>query len=62
MFIEAHVCKSMRNSILDSPNVKDFMKATEEQFVTANKSLANTVMKNFWAKILIHPKIYASIY
>lgn len=46
MFIKAHVCKSKRNSIFDCLNVKDFMKAIKEQFVTSEKLLANALIKN----------------
>lgn len=46
MFIKAHVCQSKRNSIFDCLNVKDFMKAIKEQFVTSEKLLANALIKN----------------
>ncbi|TXG57294.1 hypothetical protein EZV62_018607 [Acer yangbiense] len=45
MLVKSHICKSIRGSIPDCPKVTDFMKAIEEQFVSSDKALANTLMK-----------------
>ncbi|GMP67119.1 hypothetical protein CsSME_00027215 [Camellia sinensis var. sinensis] len=45
MLIKSYINKGIRGSILDCDKVKVFMKAIEEQFVTSDKALANTLMK-----------------
>ncbi|KAI9173946.1 hypothetical protein LWI28_009158 [Acer negundo] len=45
MLVKSHICKSIRGSIPECPKVTDFMKAIEEQFVSSDKALANTLMK-----------------
>ncbi|GMP42000.1 hypothetical protein CsSME_00011892 [Camellia sinensis var. sinensis] len=43
--IKSHISKGIRGSIPDCDKVKVFMKAIEEQFVTPDKALANTLVK-----------------
>ena len=45
MLIKTHVGKSIKGSIPKCDKVKDFTKATEDQFVTSNMALASTLMK-----------------
>ncbi|XP_016459201.1 uncharacterized protein LOC107782778 [Nicotiana tabacum] len=45
MLIKAHISQSIRGSITNSDNVKAYMKAIDEQFVSYNKALASTLMK-----------------
>ncbi|KAF7130380.1 hypothetical protein RHSIM_Rhsim10G0199300 [Rhododendron simsii] len=44
MLIKTHISSSIRNSIPSCDKVKDYMKAIEEQFVSSDKALANTLM------------------
>ncbi|XP_016546191.2 uncharacterized protein LOC107846273 [Capsicum annuum] len=45
ILIKAHINQSIRGSIPNNDNVKDYMKAIDQQFVSSNKALANTLMK-----------------
>ncbi|XP_070020435.1 uncharacterized protein [Nicotiana sylvestris] len=45
MLVKAHISQSIRGSIPDSDKVKAYMKAIDEQFVSSDKALANTLMK-----------------
>uniref|UniRef100_A0A1U7VRY4 Uncharacterized protein LOC104220026 n=1 Tax=Nicotiana sylvestris TaxID=4096 RepID=A0A1U7VRY4_NICSY len=45
MLIKAHISQSIRGSIPNSDKIKAYMKAIDEQFVSSNKALANTLMK-----------------
>ncbi|OIT01671.1 hypothetical protein A4A49_56730, partial [Nicotiana attenuata] len=47
MLIKAHISQSIRGSNTNSDNVKAYMKATDEQFVSSDKTLASTLMKRF---------------
>jgi len=44
ILIKAHIDKSIRDSVPKCNKVKDYIKATEEQFVSFDKALANTFM------------------
>ena len=44
MLIKSHISKCTRGSIPESNKVKTYMKAIEEQFVSSDKSMANTLM------------------
>ncbi|XP_059281612.1 uncharacterized protein LOC132035372 [Lycium ferocissimum] len=45
ILIKAHISQSIRGSIPNSDKVKAYMKAIEEQFVSSDKALSNTLMK-----------------
>ena len=45
MLIKSHISKGIRGSIPECDKAKGFMKAIEEQFVSSDKALANTLMK-----------------
>ncbi|XP_072064284.1 uncharacterized protein [Arachis hypogaea] len=44
MFIKSRISASIRGSIPDCRNVKDYMKAIDEQFESSSKALASTLM------------------
>jgi hypothetical protein len=44
MLIKAHIGKNIRDSIPKCNKVKDYIKATKEQFVSFDKALASTFM------------------
>ncbi|KAL1321750.1 hypothetical protein AAHE18_14G149400 [Arachis hypogaea] len=44
MFIKSRISTSIRGSIPDCENVKDYMKAIDEQFESSSKALASTLM------------------
>ncbi|XP_016206829.1 uncharacterized protein LOC107647239 [Arachis ipaensis] len=44
MFIKSRISASIRGSIPDCGNVKDYMKAIDEQFESSSKALASTLM------------------
>ncbi|XP_026409833.1 uncharacterized protein LOC113304928 [Papaver somniferum] len=45
MLIKSHIHKSIKGSIPERHNVKDYLQAIEEQFSTSDKVLAGTLMK-----------------
>ncbi|XP_009599269.1 uncharacterized protein [Nicotiana tomentosiformis] len=45
MLIKAHISQNIRGSIPNSNKVKAYMKAIDEQFISSDKPLANTLMK-----------------
>ncbi|XP_043721042.1 uncharacterized protein LOC122668559 [Telopea speciosissima] len=49
MLIKANVSKSIRDSILDNGNVKDYLKAIEDQFVSSEKALESTLMGQLYS-------------
>ncbi|XP_038977899.1 uncharacterized protein LOC120108385 [Phoenix dactylifera] len=54
MLIKAYVSKSIRGSIPQCDKVKDYIKAIEEQFVSSDKALANTLLNKL--SMMKHPK------
>ncbi|XP_047257504.1 uncharacterized protein LOC124889587 [Capsicum annuum] len=46
MFIKAHISQSIRGSIPNNDNVKAYVKAIHEQFVSSDNALASTLMKS----------------
>ncbi|PHT31878.1 hypothetical protein CQW23_28215 [Capsicum baccatum] len=46
MLIKAHISQSIRGSIPNNDNVKAYVKAIDEQFVSFDNALASTLMKN----------------
>ena len=47
MFINTKISNSIRGSVDQHDNVKALLKAIDEQFVTSNKTLANTLIMKF---------------
>ena len=47
MFIKTRICAGIRGSIKQYTNVKDLLKAINEQFVTSDKALANILIMKF---------------
>ncbi|XP_026416154.1 uncharacterized protein LOC113311542 [Papaver somniferum] len=45
MLIKSHINKSIRGSIPEHDNVRDYLQAIEEQFATSDKVLAGTLMQ-----------------
>ncbi|CAM8984116.1 unnamed protein product [Rhodiola kirilowii] len=46
-FIKTKLCASIRGSVDQHTNVKDLLKAIDEQFVTSDKALASTLIMQF---------------
>ncbi|KAF3958077.1 hypothetical protein CMV_016975 [Castanea mollissima] len=56
MFIKSHINNSIRGSILECSNIKDFMKAIEEQFVRSDKASTSILMTRFSSKTFYYSK------
>lgn len=48
MLIKSHDSKNIKGSNLECDKVKDYIKTIEEQFISCDKTLANTLMSKLF--------------
>ena len=53
MYIETKISDGIRDSIEQHENVRELLKAIDEQFVTSDKALASTLIMKFTSLKLI---------